>query len=198
MNNWIKIAAFSATALFSGAFAAPNPNFHIYIAYGQSNMAGAGDIETADQVPNDRFLMLSGVDCSARKGSTDIKLSKGVWAKAVPPMFHCYEGLSVADYFGRAMADSMPGITIGIIPVAVGGTSIKLFDKDQWQGYLSTAASWLQSWAKDYEASGNDYAAIVALGKKAMGRAAAERLIEVKVVAVFLRFLGISLRLYSL
>ena len=35
-------------------------------------------------------------------------------------------------------------------------------------------------------------------GKKAMGRAAAERLREVEVVAVFLRFLGISLRLYSL
>lgn len=168
MNYWIKIAAFSAATLFSGAFAAPNPNFHIYLGYGQSNMAGAGDIEAADQVPNDRFLMLSGVDCSARKGSTNIKLSKGAWAKAVPPMFHCYEGLSVADYFGRAMADSMPGITIGIIPVAVGGTSIKLFDKDQWQGYFSTAASWLQAWAKDYEASGNDYAAIVALGKKAM------------------------------
>ena len=60
-------------------------------------------------------------------------------------VFHCYEGLSVADYFGRYMADSLPGITIGIIPVAVGGTSIKLFDKDQWQSYYSTVADWLQS-----------------------------------------------------
>jgi hypothetical protein len=40
------------------------------------------------------------------------------------------------------------GITIGIIPVAVGGTSIKLFDKDQWQSYYSTAADWLQSWVE--------------------------------------------------
>ena len=27
------------------ANAAPNPNFHIYIAYGQSNMAGNGEID---------------------------------------------------------------------------------------------------------------------------------------------------------
>ncbi|NLG38368.1 MAG: carbohydrate-binding protein [Fibrobacter sp.] len=168
MNIWAKIAALSIATLFSGVFAAPNPNFHIYLAYGQSNMAGAGGIENGDQVPHDRFLMISGVDCNSRKGNTDIKLSKGKWAKAVPPMFHCYEGLSVADYFGRYMADSLPGITIGIIPVAVGGTSIKLFDKDQWQSYYSTAADWLQSWAKDYDPDGNNYKAIIALGKKAM------------------------------
>ena len=32
----------------SGANAAPNPNFHIYIAYGQSNMSGNGDIVPAE------------------------------------------------------------------------------------------------------------------------------------------------------
>lgn len=168
MNICTKIAAFSMATLFCGAFAAPNPNFHIYVAYGQSNMAGAGDIESGDQVPHDRFLMISGVDCNARKGNTNIKLVKGQWAKAVPPMFHCYESLSVADYFGRYMADSLPGITIGIIPVAVGATSIRLFDKDQWQNYYPTAADYIQGWAKDYDANGNVYASIVALGKKAM------------------------------
>ena len=30
------------------ANAAPNPNFHIYIAYGQSNMAGNGEIVPAE------------------------------------------------------------------------------------------------------------------------------------------------------
>jgi hypothetical protein len=38
MNIWAKIAALSIATLFSGAIAAPNPNFHIYLAYGQSNM----------------------------------------------------------------------------------------------------------------------------------------------------------------
>lgn len=147
--------------------AAPNPNFHIYIAYGQSNMAGAGPIEAGDQDPVDNFVMLSGIDCNGRKGNTNINLAKGQWSKAVPPMFHCYEGLSVADYFGKTMAKEMPGVTVGIIPIAVGGASIDLFDKDQWQPYVSSAASWLSNWAKDYHPQGNDYAAIIDLAKKA-------------------------------
>lgn len=147
--------------------AAPNPNFHIYIAYGQSNMAGAGPIQSGDQDPVDNFVMLSGIDCGSRKGGTSIKLAKGQWAKAVPPMFHCQEGLSVADYFGKTMAKEMPGVTIGIIPVAVGGASIKLFDKAQWQPYVNSSESWLANWAKDYDPQGNDYAAIINLAKKA-------------------------------
>ena len=39
--------------LASLANAAPNPNFHIYIAYGQSNMAGNGEIvPSVDQATN--------------------------------------------------------------------------------------------------------------------------------------------------
>ena len=39
--------------LASIANAAPNPNFHIYIAYGQSNMAGNGEIvPSVDQATN--------------------------------------------------------------------------------------------------------------------------------------------------
>ena len=34
------VAAGLSIFAVSGANAAPNPNFHIYIAYGQSNMAG--------------------------------------------------------------------------------------------------------------------------------------------------------------
>ncbi len=158
---------FGLSAMVSTAFAAPNPNFHIYIAYGQSNMAGAGPIEAGDQDPVDNFVMISGVDCNGRKGNTNIKLAKGQWSKAVPPMFHCYEGLSVADYFGKTMAKEMPNVTIGIIPVAVGGASIKLFDKAQWQPYVNSSESWLANWAKDYESQGNDYAAIINLAKKA-------------------------------
>lgn len=172
MNLIHKVAAvacctFGLSMLAPQAEAAPNPNFHIYIAYGQSNMAGAGPIQNSDQEPLDNFVMLSGIDCSARKNNPSIKVAKGQWSKAVPPMFHCQEGLSVADYFGRTMAQEMPNVTIGIIPVAVGGASIKLFDKDQWQPYVNSAESWLSNWAKDYDAQGNDYAAIISLAKKA-------------------------------
>ena len=40
MNTFKKIATVLTVALVPGAFAAPDSNFHIYIAYGQSNMEG--------------------------------------------------------------------------------------------------------------------------------------------------------------
>ena len=153
----------------SGAIAAPNPNFHIYIAYGQSNMAGNGPIVPAeDQAQNPKnFLMLAShtANASSRSGSTTQSIKTGEWYPAIPPMFHSFEKLSPADYFGRAMVDSLPGVTVGIIPVAIGAVAIKAFDKDQYKAYFSSAASYIQSWAKDYDS--NPYQRIVDLGKKA-------------------------------
>ena len=139
------------------ANAAPNPNFHIYIAYGQSNMAGNGPIVPAeDQATNPKnFLMIAShnANASQRSGSTTQSIKTGEWYPAIPPMFHPFEKLSPADYFGRAMVDSLPGVTVGIIPVAIGAVSIKAFDKDQYQAYFSSAASYIQSWAKDYDSN---------------------------------------------
>ena len=153
----------------SGAFAAPNPNFHIYIAYGQSNMAGNGDIVPAEDQAKDpkNFIMLAShtANASSRSGSTKQSIETGKWYPAIPPMFHAFEKLSPADYFGRAMVDSLPGVTVGIIPVAIGAVAIKAFDKDQYKAYFSSAASYIQSWAKDYDS--NPYQRIVDLGKKA-------------------------------
>ena len=36
----------------------PNPNFHIYLAFGQSNMDGAGEIEDQDLIVSERFKMM--------------------------------------------------------------------------------------------------------------------------------------------
>ena len=143
--------------------AAPDPNFHVYIAYGQSNMAGAGDIRKGtDDVEHPRFKMFATTACSQLGRPT-----VGEIYPAKPPMFHCGEGLSVADWFGRYLADSLPDVTVGIIPVAVGGTKIELFDKDKYANYLSTAESWLVNWAKDYGSDGNAHARIVEIAKKA-------------------------------
>ena len=155
--------------LASLANAAPNPNFHIYIAYGQSNMAGNGEIvPSVDQATNPKnFLMLAShnANASQRSGKTTQSIKTGEWYPAIPPMFHPFENLSPADYFGRAMVDSLPGVTVGIIPVAIGAVSIKAFDKDQYKAYFSSAASYIQNWAKDYDS--NPYQRIVDLGKKA-------------------------------
>lgn len=144
------------------ANAEPDPNFHIYIAYGQSNMAGAGEILENDRVEHPRYKMFATTACASLGRPT-----VGEIYPAIPPMFHCGEGLSVADWFGRHLADSLPNATIGIIPVAVGGASIKLFDPDQYASYLSTAANWLVNWAKDYGPDGNAMERILEIAQKA-------------------------------
>ena len=155
----------------SGAIAAPNPNFHIYIAYGQSNMAGNGDIvpsEDQAQEPKN-FIMLAShtANASQRSGKTTQSIKTGEWAAAIPPMFHAFENLSPADYFGRAMVDSLPGVTVGIIPVAIGAVSIRAFDKDQYEAYFRGDGKDIMSWGwpKDYD--NNPPGRILELAKKA-------------------------------
>ena len=163
---WLVAGLFLMVTLVN---AAPNPNFHIYIAYGQSNMAGNGEIVPAeDQATNPKnFLMIAShnANASQRSGRTTQSIETGKWYPAIPPMFHPTENLSPADYFGRAMVDSLPGVTVGIIPVAIGAVAIKAFDKDQYQAYFNSAESYIKNWARDYDS--NPYQRIVDLGKKA-------------------------------
>ena len=87
------------------ANAAPDPNFHIYIAYGQSNMEGNATNfdKNVDGKEHPRVKMFATTSCSNLGRPT-----VGEMYPAVPPMFKCNQGLSVADWFGRHMADSLP------------------------------------------------------------------------------------------
>ena len=176
-KNFKKFMAFAGfvagLSLFgiSNADAAPNPNFHIYIAYGQSNMAGNGDIVPAEdqaEAPKN-FIMLAShtANASQRSGKTTQSIKAGEWAAAIPPMFHAFENLSPADYFGRAMVDSLPGVTVGIIPVAIGAVSIRAFDKDQYEAYFRGDGKDIMNWGwpKDYD--NNPPGRILELAKKA-------------------------------
>ena len=123
----------------------PNPNFHIYLAFGQSNMDGAGEIETQDLTVSERFKMMPAIDFPSKQRE------KWKWYTAVPPLCRETSGLSPCDYFGRELVDKLSEeITVGIINVAVPGCSIDLFDQDKCANYLSTAADWLQNFAKLY------------------------------------------------
>ncbi|MBR3073940.1 sialate O-acetylesterase [Fibrobacter sp.] len=145
------------------ANAAPDPNFHIYIAYGQSNMEGnATNFTDKDKKEHPRVKMFATTSCPRLNRPT-----VGEMYPAVPPMFKCNAGLSPADWFGRHMADSLPDVTIGIIPVAQGGTSIRLFDPDDYKNYIASAADWLQSGAKAYGNDGNAMGRIIEVAKKA-------------------------------
>jgi len=109
-----------------------NPNFHIYICFGQSNMEGQGAIETQDRTVDSRFKVLQAIDCSS------LNRTKATWYPAIPPLCQCNTGLTPADYFGRTMVKYLPdSITVGVINVSVGGCDIRLFDKDLYQNYDS-------------------------------------------------------------
>ena len=133
--------------------------FYIFLCFGQSNMEGNAKIEPQDTVNVDaRFQVLEAVDCP------DLHRSKGNWYTAVPPLSRCRTGLTPADYFGRTMVENLPkDIRIGVINVAVGGCKIELFDKDNYQSYVSTAPPWMTGMINQYD--GNPYARLVELAK---------------------------------
>ena len=137
-----------------------DPNFHVYLAFGQSNMEGYGQIEAQDtaNVP-ERFKMMAAVDFPS-KGR-----KKGNWYTAVPPLCKENNGLSPCDYFGRELVENLPDVTVGIINVAVGGCSIDMFDEDKVDAYVNSGADWLKNAAKVY--GNHPYKVLVEMGKKA-------------------------------
>ena len=154
-----------AVCAASAVYAAPDPNFHIYLAFGQSNMEGQGDIGQQDKSVDERFQLL----WSADAGSCNQNASKGKWIKAVPPLAHCQGAkLGPADYFGRTMVEKTDSqIKVGIISVAVAGCSIKLFDKDNYKSYVSSqqSQSWMIQRINTY--GGNPYGRLIEMAKKA-------------------------------
>lgn len=112
------------TGLSFNCIAEPDPNFHIYLMFGQSNMEGVGTIEAQDRVTNDRVKVMSDLNCS------NLGRTYGKWYVATPPLNRCWSGIGIGDYFGKTMADAMPsGVTIGLVPASVSGTPIELYQK---------------------------------------------------------------------
>src|SRR5690606_9598167 len=56
-------------------------------------------------------------------------------------------------------------IKVGVINVSVGGCKIELFDKENYQSYVSSAPDWLKNMVKEYD--GNPYARLVETAKLA-------------------------------
>ena len=159
--NLKKIAL--AACVASAVYAAPDPNFHIYLAFGQSNMEGQGDIGNEDKNVDERFQLL----WSADAGSCNQGASKGKWIKAIPPLAHCQGAkLGPADYFGRTMVEKTdPQIKVGIIVVAIAGCSIDLFDKTGYANYARSQQSWMTQRINTY--GGNPYGRMIEMAKKA-------------------------------
>ncbi len=123
-----------------------DPNFWIFLCFGQSNMEGQGDIEQQDREGiSERFRMMAAVDMPQQKRK------QGIWYKAEPPLCREWNKIGPTDYFGRTMVENLPeDITIGVINVAVGGCAIELFDEDKAEAYLETTEDWLKDIAASY------------------------------------------------
>ena len=91
-------------------------NFHLFLLVGQSNMAGRGTVTPADKIPHPRVLVLD---------------KTGAWVPAVDPLHFdkpAAVGVGLGRTFAAAIAEANPGVTIGLIPCAVGGSPI-----DAWK-----------------------------------------------------------------
>lgn len=144
----------------SSALADPDPNFHIYLAFGQSNMEGQGNIESQDKTVDKRFQVL----WSTNETSCGKKLGK--WSDAVPPLASCSGKLGPADYFGRTMVEKTDSkIRVGVVDVAVAGCSIQLFDSPLSQSYMNQQAGWFKQRVDAY--GGKPYERLIEMAKKA-------------------------------
>ncbi len=137
-----------------------NPDFHIYLCFGQSNMAGASRAEAQDSTVDARFQMMAAMDCP------DKGREMGNWYTATPPICDCKAGISPADYFGRTLIENLPAnIKVGVINVSVGGCKIELFDKENYSSYVATAPHWMIGWINNY--GGNPYGRLVEMARLA-------------------------------
>jgi enterochelin esterase-like enzyme len=151
MNTKLFTLATAAMLLFSANTFAQDPDFYIFLCFGQSNMEGAARPAPEYNTVDNRFQVMAAVDCP------DLGRTKGEWYTAVPPLARCHTGLGPADFFGRTMVENLPeNIRIGVISVAIGGCKIELFDKDNYSFYAGTAPDWMKNIIREYD--GNPYA----------------------------------------
>lgn len=134
-----SIAGLSVSQIFSE----PDPNFHIYILFGQSNMAGPcnndnASVRARDPEPDDcdtssRVRVLAWGDCNRASKPCSLLTNRrtfDTWYTAFPPYHNCHEGIGPADYFGKTLLDSIrEDITIGFVPCALSGQNIDVFVK---------------------------------------------------------------------
>lgn len=141
---------------------AQDPDFHIYLCFGQSNMEGNARIQPQDlEGVDDRFRVMAAVDFP------EMGRVKGEWYTAVPPLCRPGTGLTPADYFGRTLVENLPeNVKVGVIHVAIGGCHIETFLPDSIGNYVENRApGWMKGMLEAYD---NDpYGRLIELAKKA-------------------------------
>ena len=157
-----SILIFAAWVCATLTTMAQDPNFYIFLCFGQSNMEGNARPEAQDIAsPGPRFLLMPAVDFP------DKGRKMGEWCEASAPLCRPNTGLTPADWFGRTLVNSLPeNIKIGVIHVAIGGIDIKGFLPDSIPSYVEKKApGWMKGMLAAY--NNNPYERLVTLAKKA-------------------------------
>ncbi|MBP5715119.1 MAG: hypothetical protein J6X07_10535 [Prevotella sp.] len=151
------------TAWLSGVKAEVDPNFYVYLCFGQSNMEGNAQWETIDnQKVDSRFKMLATTNFNSPQRTL------GKWYTAKCPIVSPAGKLGPTDYFGRTMVAALPtDVKVGVVAVAMGGSPIEMFDKDKYEAKLKANPSeWWATLSKNYY-GGNPYGRLIEMAKKA-------------------------------
>jgi len=88
-----------------------NIDFHIFLLIGQSNMAGRGDISEVPAIDDKRILMFR----------------SGKWIRAKEPLHQDnteLSGVGLGMSFAKELLKNEHNVTIGLIPCAIGWTSL--------------------------------------------------------------------------
>lgn len=96
----------------------PKERLHLFLLAGQSNMAGRGmvaELAEPDRAADPRVLALG------RDGEWRVATDPIHWDKSAA-------GVGVGKFFGRLVADASPGVVVGLIPSACGGSPISVWE----------------------------------------------------------------------
>ncbi|MBQ8051897.1 MAG: sialate O-acetylesterase [Bacteroidaceae bacterium] len=162
MKATFSLSILALLLCLSPVKAQPDPNFYVFLCFGQSNMEGAARTEAQDfEGISDRFLMMAAID------DTLHSRHMGHWYKALPPLCRENTGLTPVDYFGRTLTEALPeAIRVGVINVAIGGCHIETFMPDSIERYVAhRAPGWMRYPLAAY--GNNPYERLLALARQA-------------------------------
>ena len=131
----MKTLGFMAAAIAAALACDAQGDMDLYLLIGQSNMAGRGVLTDSNRVSAEGIFKLD---------------AAGEWQVAEEPIHFdkpTIAGAGLAASFARAMADRHKGVSIGLIPCAVGGTSINRWVEsgDLWSNAVARTRIALRS-----------------------------------------------------
>jgi hypothetical protein len=97
----------------------PKAKLHLFLLVGQSNMAGRGDVEPSDKEPIPNVVALN---------------AAGEWVMATDPVHwdKPSAGVGLARSFAVEYLKTHPGVSVGLIPAAHGGSPISTWAPGQY------------------------------------------------------------------